>query len=108
MSGGIDCGKGYPGWYTRVEYYKTWIQCIIDKSLQFNNNIEKVETACSQLERTPKKTRDCEKLVADPDVALFDLRGVDDFDPAEICSPYKTGAFATADEAAEEDIFGGR
>ena len=108
VSGGIDCGKGYPGWYTRVEYYKTWIQCIIDKSLQFNNNIEKVETACSQLERTPKKTRDCEKLVADPDVALFDLRDVDDFDPAEICSPYKTGAFATADETAEEDIFGDR
>ena len=23
VSGGIDCGKGYPAWYTRVEYYKT-------------------------------------------------------------------------------------
>ena len=112
VSGGIDCGKGYPAWYTRVEYYKTWIQCIIDMSLQFNNNIEQVERACNQLERTPRRIPDCEKLVADPDVALFDLRDVDDFDPEEICSPYyNTGAFEAADQISddiEDDIFGAR
>jgi len=108
VSGGIDCGKGYPGWYTRVEYYKTWIQCIIDKSVQFGNNFEKVDKECAKLERTPRKAPDCEKLVADPDVALFDLRGIDGFEPAEICLPYNTGAFARADDEPQVDseIFG--
>merc|ERR1711902_331753 len=46
VSGGIDCGKGFPGWYTRVEYYKVWIQCIIDKSLQFNNGNATAEEIC--------------------------------------------------------------
>ena len=111
VSGGISCGKGYPGWYTRVEYFNPWIACIIDKSVQFDNNYEKVNTACAKLERTPRKTPDCEKLVADPEVALFDLRGIDDFEPADICLPYKTGAFAQADDDynldnLNDDIFG--
>jgi len=29
VSGGISCGKGYPGWYTKVEFFKDWIECII-------------------------------------------------------------------------------
>jgi len=129
VSGGIDCGKGYPGWYTRVEYYKDWIQCIIDKSVQFKNNFKKVDDACTQRARQGREQPDCEKLVADPDVALFDLRGIDGFEPEEICIPYKTGTFARADDepkvpdpevfgqtsfsggpeypAGDEDIFGG-
>merc|ERR1712210_237009 len=102
VSGGIDCGKGYPGWYTRVEYYKDWIQCIIDKSVEFNNNFKKVDDACAKIARGPRKAPDCEKLVADPDVALFDLRGID-AEPADICLPYKTGTFARADDEPKVD-----
>ena len=105
VSGGIDCGKGYPGWYTRVEFYKGWIQCIIDKSVQFNNEFAKVDAACTKLARQSREKPDCEKLVADPDVALFDLRGIE---PAEICLPYETGTFARADDEPKTDteIFG--
>jgi hypothetical protein len=108
VSGGIDCGKGYPGWYTRVEYYKDWVQCIIDKSVQFNNNFKKVDDACKKIARGPREAPDCEKLVADPDVALFDLRGIDGFEPADICLPYKTGTFARADDEPKVDteVFG--
>merc|ERR1712223_1084561 len=97
VSGGIDCGKGFPGWYTRVEYYKVWIQCIIDKSLKFNNDYAKVHEACAQLERVPRKQPDCEEAVADPDIALFDLRTIGNATAEEICIPYKTGTFARAD-----------
>merc|ERR1719305_415180 len=105
VSGGIDCGKGYPGWYTRVEFYKGWIQCIIDKSVQFNNEFAKVDAACTKLARQSREKPDCEKLVADPDVALFDLRGIE---PAEICLPYETGTFDRADDESKTgtEIFG--
>merc|ERR1712226_230706 len=111
VSGGIDCGKGYPGWYTRVEYYKEWIQCIIDKSIQFNNNYDKVHTNCAQLERTPRKQPDCKELVADADVSLFDLRDIG-ATPEEICEPYETGSFARGGdydynyEGGDDEIFG--
>ena len=38
---------------------------------------------------------ECEKMVADPDVALFDLA---DITPEEICLPYETGSFAWAND----------
>ena len=43
VPGGLGCGQGFPGWYTKVEYYKDWINCIIESSLRFNNNKEEVE-----------------------------------------------------------------
>merc|ERR1712130_313432 len=86
-----------------VEYYKDWIQCIIDKSVQFNNNFKKVDDACTQRARQGREQPDCEKLVADPDVALFDLRGIDGFEPEEICIPYRTGTFARADDEPKAD-----
>ena len=46
VSGGIGCGRGIPGWYTKVSFHTKWIRCIIDKSLQFRNNQRKVEEAC--------------------------------------------------------------
>jgi len=48
VSGGIGCGDGFPSWYTRVSFYKDWISCIIEKSLQFDNNQKKVEDVCSR------------------------------------------------------------
>lgn len=29
-SGGIGCGKGYPGWYTRISTYIPWLDCIME------------------------------------------------------------------------------
>ena len=46
MLGGIKCGYGFPSFYTKVSYYRDWIDCIIDKSIEFNNNQQKVEEAC--------------------------------------------------------------
>merc|ERR1719264_1975289 len=44
-------------------------------------------------------------MVADPDVALFDLA---DITPQEICVPYLTGSFARADDdpKVDSEIFG--
>ena len=46
VSGGIGCGRGIPGWYTKVSFHINWIRCIIDKSVQFNNNQNRVVEAC--------------------------------------------------------------
>jgi len=104
VSGGIDCGKGYPGWYTRVEYYTSWIQCIMDKSNEFSSNSKAVNTACTKVAWLGREQPLCEKLVADPDVALFN--GIDGFEPEEICFPYRTGSFARADDEPKvEEVF---
>ena len=91
VSGGIDCGKGFPGWYTRVEHFKTWIQCVIDQSARFSfqqDQKDKVEEACRQVIR--EAPSQCEKLVEDPSVALFDLRGTG-LTPEDACEDYNTG-----------------
>ena len=46
VSGGAGCGQGVPGWYSKVSFHIDWISCIIDMSVQFNNNQEKVMEAC--------------------------------------------------------------
>ena len=46
VSGGIGCGLGIPAWYTKVSFHSSWIRCIVDKSVQFNNNQNKVLEAC--------------------------------------------------------------
>ena len=38
--------SGYPSWYTKVAYYKYWINCVIEKSAIYNNNQKKVEEEC--------------------------------------------------------------
>merc|ERR1739841_291015 len=47
VSGGIGCGLGIPAWYTKVSFHAAWIRCIIDKSVLFNNNQQKVVEACT-------------------------------------------------------------
>ena len=56
--GGLGCGQGYPGWYTKVAFYKDWISCIIDMSLQFDNNKQRVEEAC---DKRARKSERCAK-----------------------------------------------
>ena len=85
VSGGIDCGKGYPGWYTRVEHYKEWIQCIIDQSVRFKNEESKVQAACQS--KIEKLTRKCEEIVEDIDNQLFDLRSLN-LTPEKACEAY--------------------
>ena len=100
VSGGIGCGKGIPGWFTKVSFHIKWIRCIIDKSVQFNNNQKKVEEACKgavQPEPTCVEEKDlvfgveefqkiknkkfeiCENTMNDDDVDsdVFDLREED-------------------------------
>ena len=46
VSGGVGCGQGVPAWYTSLAHHHTWLRCVIDRSLQFNNNKQQVEDAC--------------------------------------------------------------
>ena len=72
LPGGLGCGEGFPGWYTKVEFYKDWINCIIEMSLLYDNNQEQVEEACNR-RAGPKsdclasedKVADCEAYYTD-------------------------------------------
>ena len=46
--GGIGCGEGYPSWYTKVAYYRDWIDCVIENSILYDNNQKKVEETCKE------------------------------------------------------------
>ena len=95
VSGGVGCGDGVPGWYTKISFHMDWIRCIVDKSVQFNNNQKKVVEACKNtVQREPtcvvekdlvfgveefKKIKDkkyelCESPTNDIDSDVFDLR----------------------------------
>ena len=37
VSGGLGCGKGFPGWYTKVEFYNEWIKCIVENGRNGGN-----------------------------------------------------------------------
>ena len=46
VSGGVGCGQGVPAWYTSIAHHHSWLRCVVDRSLQFNNNKQQVEDAC--------------------------------------------------------------
>jgi len=56
VSGGIECGYGFPSFYSKVSYYRDWIDCIIEMSVEFNNNQGKVKKACEG--RAKKRSTD--------------------------------------------------
>ena len=120
VSAGLGCGRGYPGWYTRVQSYTKWVRCVIDQSIRFKNKVDDVLNACNEVvEEAPK----CEEAIADPDVALFDL-DLRSEEAAQICQEYNTGTIeeletttttttaaapetaGAAEEAENEAIFG--
>jgi len=77
VSGGIGCGKGYPGWYTKVSFHSKWIKCIIDRSALYGNNYEKVQAACKgSVEKKPA-------CATNDDLIFGDLRSIDS--DVEIC-----------------------
>ena len=70
VSGGIGCGKGVPGWYTKVAFFYPWIDCIIQTSKDNKGNRNKVEEKCNKL---------AQELVP-PCVSTDDLLFADDVD----------------------------
>jgi len=58
VSAGIGCGLGLPAWYTKVEFYYDWINCIVTKSQEFNSNKRKVEAACRNFVTRPPKDKE--------------------------------------------------
>jgi len=78
VSGGIGCGKGYPGWYTKVAFHTLWIKCIIERSVLYENNFDKVSTACKKFVSKKKK------CPTNDDLIFGDLRS-DDSD-VEVCN----------------------
>jgi len=46
VSGGLGCGTGSPGWYTKVSFFYPWIKCVIEKTAEFNNDHARVKEVC--------------------------------------------------------------
>lgn len=46
VSGGLGCGTGSPGWYTKVSFFYPWIKCVIEKSVKFKNVRKLIDEAC--------------------------------------------------------------
>ena len=68
VSGGVGCGQGVPGWYSKVSYHIDWIRCIIDKSVQFDNNKKKVVEACMDTVQPQPTCVEEKELVVELDV----------------------------------------
>ena len=82
VSGGIGCGKGIPGWYTKVSFFYPWIDCIIQTSLETNGNYRKVQEKCDKVaeDLVPPCLKGEDLIFYD-----FDLRGVDDIFSINVC-----------------------
>jgi len=78
VSGGLGCGKGFPGWYTKVEFYNEWIKCIVENGRNGGNQ-QDILDGCRDTVVQPKA-----KEEIDVDDFLFgDLRSDDTFDVDE-------------------------
>lgn len=51
VSGGVGCGSGIPGWYTKVSFYAPWIDCIIETSRETGGARVAVEKKCDEVAR---------------------------------------------------------
>merc|ERR1719209_1284999 len=84
VSGGIGCGRGIPGWYTKVAFYSKWVQCIVETSRTITKKVD-VEKACVDATIQPKR---CQEIESE-DLIFGDLRSAED----DICNA--DGTFAT-------------
>ena len=57
VSGGIGCGLGYPGWYTKVASYVDWIECIMEKTIELNHEIDRIKQACEEVAIQEKRRK---------------------------------------------------
>ena len=90
VSGGAGCGQGVPGWYSKVSFHIKWIRCIIDKSVQFNNNQEKVQQACRDSVQPQPTCVQQEELVVD----VEDIRNAMEKYQLELCQDHYEGLFS--------------
>ena len=76
VSGGVGCGRGIPGWYTKVSFFYPWIDCVIQTSLNTNGNYHKVQETCDKVAENLKP-----ECLTEDDILFndFDLRseGID-------------------------------
>ena len=83
--GGLGCGEGYPGWYTKVAFHKDWISCIIDMSLQFNNNQQRVEEVCNKrAKRSERCAKPDTKIESCPNIENDVSCGSEDYDDLDL------------------------
>ena len=47
--GGIGCGKGVPGWYSKVSHYYPWIDCVIQTSRDNMGKVDIVREKCDKV-----------------------------------------------------------
>jgi len=99
VSGGIGCGKGIPGWYTKVEFHSKWIQCIVETSRTVTRKRD-IEKACVEATEKPKK---CQELKTE-DLIFGDLRSADEDE--DNCNDDGTFATETRFQPVFEPIFG--
>jgi len=79
VSGSIGCGGGIPTWYTKVEYYAEWIECIIENAALLTSK-DKVQEAC----RSKASYPECKEAGLS---SIFDLR-ITGLDSKELCEQY--------------------
>jgi len=85
VSGGLGCGEGYPGWYTKVAFHKDWISCIIDMSLQFSNNQQRVEEVCNKrAKRSERCAKPDTKIESCPNIENDVSCGSEDYDDLDL------------------------
>jgi len=73
VSGGIGCGKGIPGWYTKVAFHSEWVQCIVETSRTVTKKRD-IEKACVEKTKKPKR---CQEIETE-DLIFGDLRSADE------------------------------
>ena len=83
VSGGIGCGRGIPGWYTKVSFFYPWIDCIIQTSKDTKGNVNLVNEKCDKVAQDLVPTcLEQDDLIFGGD---FDLRSEDTFQ-IELCN----------------------
>jgi len=73
VSGGIGCGKGIPGWYTKLAFHSEWIQCIVRTSKSVTKTVD-IKKSCEDSTIKPKK---CQEIETE-DLIFGDQRSVED------------------------------
>ena len=74
VSGGIGCGTGVPSWYTKVSFFRSWIDCVISTALETGGVRAQVEEKCNKVAES--LVPDC----LDTNDLMFDLDSLNTID----------------------------